>query len=402
MVRKVYVRDLHEKDRVLTVFRVVKKQKNTSRGGKTFLAVTLADRTGEIDARVFDDVERLEPVFQVDDYVLVTGSVISFHQKPQVVIEKIERLDPEPIDPKEFAYAAPPTAEAERGAAGDGRAVAQIRELVERVQDGHVRKLLLAFLDDPEIARGLPVAPAAKSVHHGHRGGLADHLLSVIRLAHRLADHYPMADRDLLVAGALLHDLGKVRELSYENETDYTDEGRLVGHLVMTAQMIREKASRIEGFSPALEHHITHLVLAHHGKLEHGSPKLPMTLEALLVHLADLMDSRVQAWLEIMSRDGHPKWTEPTRLIEHSLWKAPLPTARGKGPLDGFRPQKRRERKRDRPRHRDRAGGAPEPRGEPSVEAKGEPKPQRDPTLPKELSFKPFSALTGTPGDEKA
>lgn len=362
-VAKVYVKDLREKQAVQTVFKVTKKARQSGRSGKPFLVLTLGDRTGEVDARVFDNVDAIERSFLEGDYVLVKGNVITWQKHPQVVLEQVERLDPEPIDAAEFRV--PPKPEKKQPAPAPGtplpttsaegprqegsRAVPQIRELVERVHDANVRALLLAFLDDPEIARRLPHSPAAKGIHHAYRGGLAEHILSVMKLAHRIADHYPMADRDLLIAGALLHDVGKVKEIAAteHNGFEYTDEGRLVGHLVMTAQMIREKAARIPGFPPLLEQHLTHIVLAHHGNLEWGSPKVPMTLEALLVHYVDTIDSRVASWLEIMERDPNETWTEAAKLYDRHLWKGAVPTERRRSPIEG-RPA-RRSRGRARP-----------------------------------------------------
>lgn len=388
-VRKVYVRDLREKQSLLTVFRVTRKARHTARNGKVFLVVGFGDRTGEVDARVFERLEALEPGFDVGDYVLVKGQVVSFHGKPQVIAEAIDRLDPEPIDAAEFALPPPPAEAppppaprapeqaAEARPADGARAAAQIRELVERVEDPHVQALLLAFLDDPEVARGLPLAPAAKGVHHAYRGGLAEHLLSVMRLAHRIADHYPVLDRDLLVAGAFLHDIGKVSELTYGGgATGYSDEGRLVGHLVITAQAIHARASRIPDFPRALEHHLTHLVLAHHGQLEHGSPKLPVTLEAVAVHAIDALDSRLSGWLEMMGRDPGETWTEPTRLVDRQLYKGPAPTKAGKNPLEG-----RRRRKGPRG-HRERESGE---------------RREREPPAPPRAALPPLEALTGSP-----
>ena len=267
----------------------------------------------------------------------------------------------------------------ERPGVEGARAVAQIRELVERVHDPHVRALLLAFLDDPVVAERLPVAPAAKGIHHAHRGGLAEHILSVLRLGNRVADHYPVLDRDLIVAGALLHDIGKVVELAWDGgNTRYTDEGRLVGHLVLTAQAIRQKAAAIEGFPPLLEAHLTHLVLSHHGQLEYGSPKVPMTLEALVVHSIDTLDSRIASWLDLMARDPGATWTEHTKLYDRHLWKGPLPTARGRAPVES---RGRRNEKRKRPR----PGPAPGPAS-----------PGAHPASPK-LSFKPLEMLTSEP-----
>jgi 3'-5' exoribonuclease len=476
-VRKVYAKDVREKDRVNTVFRVTQKNKVTARSGKVFLAVTLGDKTGELDARIFDKVDTFEPLFAPGDHVLVQGHVINFHGKMQIVVESIERLDPGPLDLTEYEPPpAPPATEAapaqeaaqdkpqdkapqaqdkdkpqeaapqrpareDRPARDEGagaRAVGQIREIItERVNDPHVKQLLLAFLDDPRIAAGLPHAPAAKGIHHAYRGGLAEHLLSVIRLTLRVADHYPMADRDLLLAGALLHDVMKVAEISPEKGFEYTDEGKLVGHLVMTAQKIREKTLAIPGFPPLLEQHLTHLVLAHHGKLEYGSPRLPMTIEAFIVHALDSLDSRIASWLEAMARDPNEKWTETLKLYDRQLWKGPAPTARGKSPVEGggHRRKSREERKKAKAQHAGAPQGGPAsgseapaerpPRKErPPREERGhreerppkegrppreerpprEPRPPReerparpprDPSsLPQELTFKPFSALT--------
>ncbi|HET9037106.1 MAG TPA: HD domain-containing protein [Myxococcaceae bacterium] len=396
VVRKVYVRDLRDKQPVHTVFKITRKTRATARSGKVFLVVGLGDRTGEVDARVFDQVDTIEPTFQAGDLVLVRGHVTQFQGKPQVLLEQVDRLDPEPIDPAEFEVPPPPPPpaapvaappgtpvqprtphEAPRPAPDGARAVAQIRELVERVTDPHVKTLLLSFLDDPVVAQRLPLAPAAKGIHHAHRGGLAEHILSVMRLGQRVADHYPMLDRDLVTAGALLHDIGKVQELAWEGgNTRYTDEGRLVGHIVMTAQAIRDKAAGIPGFPPLLEAHITHAVLAHHGQLEYGSPKVPMTLEAYVVHAIDSLDSRIDSWLDLMAHDPGETWTEQTKLYERHLWKGPAPTARGRSPVEG---RGKRSEKRKRQRER---GGAP---------AQTAPSPPGTPRL----SFKPLEALTG-------
>jgi 3'-5' exoribonuclease len=392
VVRKVYVRDLRDKQPVHTVFKVTRKARATSRSGKAFLVVGLGDRTGEVDARVFERVEDLEPAFVPGDLVLVRGHLTQFQGHLQILLEQVDRLDPEPIDPAEFAVPPPPPTPTpaerpvpgelhpapERPGADGARAVAQIREQVERVHDPHVRALLLAFLDDPLVAERLPVAPAAKGIHHAHRGGLAEHILSVLRLGQRVADHYPVLDRDLIVAGALLHDIGKLVELAWDGgNTRYTDEGRLVGHLVLTAQAIHRKAAAIEGFPPLLEAHITHLVLSHHGQLEYGSPKTPMTLEALVVHAIDTLDSRIASWLDLMARDPGSTWTEHTKLYDRHLWKGPLPTARGRAPVEA---RGRRSDKRKRPRP------APGPTG-PAVAHPASPK----------LSFKPLEMLTGEP-----
>jgi 3'-5' exoribonuclease len=164
-------------------------------------------------------------------------------------------------------------------------------------------------------------------VHHAYPGGLLEHTVSCIKLSHRIADQYPQLDRDLLVAGAFFHDIGKIRELAYERGVEYTDEGRLVGHLVMAAQWIHDKARRV-GVPRELEQHVVHIVLSHHGKLEYGSPKTPATLEALVTHFIDDLDSRMNSWVGLMGRDsGSRRWTDSQNIYGHNIWRGTLPTA---------------------------------------------------------------------------
>ena len=377
-VRKVYVRDLEERERVHTVFLVSRKARNVGRTGKNYLSLLLSDKTGDIDARIFDGIEQVESLFAAGDYVLVQGEVITFHGKPQILVSNLERLDPEPIDRKEFA--------SPQHQIDPKRVVAQIRELVGRVHDAYVKALLLAFLEEPQVSDRLQ--RAARGGQDAHRT-LSEHILSVMKLANRVADHYSMVDRDLLLAGALLHDIGKLREVSSEKGSSPTDESRLVGHLVMTAQAIHQKAAQIPGFPQALENHITHLVLSHLGSPEHGSPKLPVTLEAMLLHSIDLMDSQVSSWLDLMEKDPNDKWTEPSKLYHRQLWKGVVPTARNKAPVE-HRP--RRRNGADRRKAGAAVASATEPRGEGSTDEE-----RREPSLPKDMTFKPLSEIAAEP-----
>lgn len=387
---KLWVKDVEVGQRASSIFLVAKKQQATGRNGKAFLKLTLQDKTGQLDARVWHDAETLGALFEQGDLVDAEGPIDSFQGKPQLTVERLQKADAE--DRSAFAYEAPPEQEqhqppreAQRTGGGDGL-VQQLRGELSRVGDPHVRSLLLSFVDDPEIGPRLRRAPAAKEIHHAYPGGLAEHMLSCVRLAQRLADHYPMVDRDLLVAGAFLHDLGKVAELSYDKGgTGYTDEGRLVGHLVMTAQWIHERARTLPGFPKELELHLTHIVLAHHGRLEYGSPKLPMTLEAFLVHELDEIDSRVNSWLGHMARAPGDRWAEPTKGYESLVWKAATPTEEGKrrGPAwRAFRKGKAEKKKRERaPQGGEAAAmqgeGAPAPA--PEARERREPRPPREP-----------------------
>ncbi|AKU90453.1 3'-5' exoribonuclease YhaM family protein [Vulgatibacter incomptus] len=358
---RLWVKDVEAGRRAEGVFLVARKQQATGKNGKVFLKLLLQDKTGQLDARVWNTTDEVLGAFEAGDRVEVGGQVGSFQGRPQLTVEKIEKSLAE-LDPADFAFEAPAV---EAPAAERDGAFQALRGELHRVSDPHVRALLLSFVDDPGIASKLRRAPAAKEIHHAYPGGLLEHILSCVRLAGRLADQYPMADRDLLIAGAFLHDIGKVSELSYDKgATGYTDEGRLIGHLVMTATWIAERARAITGFPKELELHLVHMVLAHHGRLEYGSPKLPMTLEAFLVHALDEIDSRVNAMLGQMARSPGQRWAEPQKAHERLVWKAPAPTEGGRkrgAPAKGLGKRK---------------GGPEAPQEKPKEKQKREPAPE--------------------------
>jgi len=395
---KIWVKDVKEGERLKSVFLVARKAVPTAKSGKAYLSVTLHDKTGELEARAFERVEELSAALGEKDYVEVEGQVGTFQGKPQLRIEQVAKSDPTTLDPVEFVWAPPPEPKKPEKTGfsdQDEAAWKELHAIVDAVTDTHVKALIQAFLEDEDITARLRRAPAAKSVHHAYPGGLLEHTVSCLKLAHRLADHYPQVDRDLLVAGAFFHDLGKIRELSYDRQVEYSDEGRLVGHLVMTAQWIHDKARRV-GVPRDLEHHVVHLVLSHHGRLEFGSPKVPMTLEAVLTHELDELDSRVNSWLNLMGREGgNRRWTDSNNVYEQHIWRGTLPTvqAEKKGPpaeimtpviyvpheTRGHQPQqrpdgqkkKRPERKHEAPRPQGETG-APAPAGE-RAKAEGAP-----------------------------
>jgi 3'-5' exoribonuclease len=309
-----FVTEIREHDRVDAVFFAVRKTLLQARSGSPYLSLTLADRTGEIEGRVWEEADRIDQAFERGSYVRVRGVANTYGGRIQLKVDAVVKVDPDTISAADFIPSTRFDVET---------MWRELRELVDGVGDEQIRALLNAFLDDPEIGAPLKRSPAAKNVHHAFAGGLLEHTLSVMHLAHRVADHYPRANRDLLVAGALLHDIGKTAELTIEDGIDYTTEGRLVGHLVMTAQWITEKTAAIPGFPPALAMHLTHLVAAHHGDLDKGSPKVPQTLEAMIVHALDELDSRVQSWTSIMERDAGEEWTSYQRLYERFLYKRP-------------------------------------------------------------------------------
>jgi 3'-5' exoribonuclease len=404
---KIWVKDVKEGDRVRSLFLVARKAIPVAKSGKTYLAVTLHDKTGELEARAFERVEELAQLFEEKDVVEVEGQIGLFQGKPQLRIEVLVKADlaAAGADPAELAWTPPPEAKKPEKTGfteAEETLWKELVGLVEAVTDPHVKDLIKAFLDDDDVASRLRRAPAAKSVHHAYPGGLLEHTVSCLKLSHRLADHYPQVDRDLLAAGAFFHDLGKIRELSYERQVEYSDEGRLVGHLVMTSQWIHDKARRV-GVPRDLEHHITHLVLSHHGRLEYGSPKQPMTLEALLTHYLDDLDSRVNSWLNLMgAQGGNRRWTDANNVYEQHIWRGTLPTAQvekkgppaelltpviyvpQQAPAQGGQYQKKARRNDAAPRPRPRpespaaeVSAAPAPRAEGAPPSERPPRPDR-------------------------
>lgn len=384
LVRKVYARDLREKDRVQTVFKVAKKSRTSARSGKSFLVVTLVDRTGELDARVFEKVDELEPAFAEGDYLLVEGNMIAFHGKPQLVIEKLEKLDPEPIDPAEFTP--PPAAQgAPAAAAGeDGRPPSAVRELVDRLHDPQLKALLRSMLEVPDVADGLRNGHGPRGTSWAHKGGLAEYLASYARLAARIAEHFSAVDRDLVVAGAVAQQLGRAQGAS-DRAFESTDRGRLVGAPAAAAQLIRERARLLDGFPALLEQHLTHLALA--------SVVPPATLEALVLRSARELEDRVGTWTEVMSRDGGGgHWTDPARHDDGALWKGPAPTARGKAPVE---PRKKREPKPAKSPGPPASKLAFKPLDELVPPKEGEPAAEAEPAPPEPAPEAP----AGTPGE---
>ncbi len=403
---KQYAKDVHDKEPVKSVFVVARKTMTTAKNGKPFLAVVLRDKTGELDSRIWEGVEAIDPTFARGDHVEVEGVATTFQGRPQLKVDAIRKVDPAGLDASDFVTPAKP----EPGE----RFVGPIVEIIEHVRDPFVKALCKSFLDDEAFLQVFKRAPAAKTIHHAHHGGLAEHTLAVMRLAQRLSDQYPMADRDLLVAGAFLHDLGKLKELTWERQTEYTDEGRLIGHLIIVSEWIHERAACIDGFPPMLEAHLKHLVLSHHGTLEFGSPRLPQTLEAMILHHIDELDSRVASWLELMRRDSNETWTDFQKLYERHLYKGAAPTVGGKAPVERRHRKERgqqqgqAQQRKEKPEHagaekvaaaepaeKEKAEKAERPAGEGTAAPReGRERRERPAKKPEEkLTFKPFAAL---------
>jgi 3'-5' exoribonuclease len=313
-MKSIYVSDLRPNEDVTTTFLVQAKDVRLKKTGEPFLSLTLVDKTGDIDAKMWDNVVEVVDTFDRDDFVKVKGRVQVYQNKPQITVHRLARLDDGQVDFADFFPASSRDPE---------EMFAELRGVVQSVHSQHLRRLLEALLDDPVIAAGYKRAPAAKSVHHAYLGGLLEHVLSLCRLAVTAAAHYPFVDLDLLIAGAVIHDIGKIDELSYQRSFRYTDEGQLLGHIVIGLRMMDDKLRGLPDFPPRLRVLVEHIVLSHHGSLEFGSPKVPLFPEALLFHFLDNIDSKMENMRFMLARDTHMEgaWTGYSPALERFLLK---------------------------------------------------------------------------------
>ena len=311
MAGKQFISDVHDRDRVNGEFLVQQKTVPLNKNGKPYIALVVMDRTGSMEARVWDNVDALEGQFEAGDYIELGGVAVAYQGRVQLKVERLRRLDPEAVESEDFL----PASKRDRG-----EMLARLRKLLSSIDDETLREFVLGCLEDAAFREVFLRAPAAKSIHHAFLGGLLEHTLSVVELADRVAPHYPTLDRNLLLAGAFFHDVGKVRELGRDRSFEYTDEGRLIGHIVMGAQMITDWADKFGRLSQDQRMRLVHLVVSHHGSYEFGSPKQPMFAEALLLNFLDDLDSKLQAFREVAERESGQRWSSFQKPFDRYLY----------------------------------------------------------------------------------
>ncbi len=278
------VSELRKGHRVDRVFLVENSNFKQTRNNKFFIQADLRDRSGSIKGIRWEADRELFDSFRVSDFVHVVGRVEEFQQHLQIIIDKIWRVDDGTIEVDLFL----PTSDADLDALAS-----ELERRVAAVADRDLRALLEAFLAEPEVRDGIKRCPAGKTLHHAWIGGLLEHVVSLLRAADLICQHYPQLDRDLLVAGVILHDIGKLRELSFDRCFRYTDAGQLVGHIAIGIAWTTELAGRIEDFPPDRLTQVLHLIASHHGQPEYGAVKLPMTREAIALHYLDNLDAKL-------------------------------------------------------------------------------------------------------------
>ena len=283
----------HENKTVVSFFAVTSKQLRSKRESGEYLALSLADKSGQLDARMWENFEKCVGEFQPGDIVKAQALVCRFGDKLQLKIERLRRAN---ADEYALADFVPHT----------DRDIddlwAELNSFVDSFNDPHLFALSRSFLDDPTYSQQLKEAPAAKGLHHAYIGGLLEHVVSVLGLCEAVAAHYGDVHRDLLMAGAIFHDIGKLEELSWGSSFDYTLEGQLLGHITIGVGLLERLTREIPGFPLQLRVLLEHMILSHHGKYEFGSPKLPMTREALLLHFIDDMDAKMQTMKSELAR----------------------------------------------------------------------------------------------------
>ena len=280
-------------------FLVLAKQQRTTKSNKPYLNLILGDKTGQIEGRVWDPGDpRIAKDFARGDIVKVRGSFSRYEDRAQVKVDQLRKALAGEADKMDML----PATTCDVGALW-----AQLEASVESLANPDLKRLLKALLDDTVLAQAYREAPAARQLHHAWLGGLLEHVVSLLALADRVAAHYALLDRDLLVTGVILHDIGKIRELEWETGFDYTVEGVLLGHIQMGVDLVEKTIAGLPGFPDRLRTLVLHMILSHHGKLEFGSPKLPMIPEALVLNFLDDLDAKMQAMaseFEKSAREG--------------------------------------------------------------------------------------------------
>lgn len=306
-----YINELKEGENVIEHYLCKSRVSMKSRNGKNFLSLKLQDKTGIVDAKVWD-LNREIQSFAENDFIKIDAFVTTFNNELQLNVKRIRRSQEGEYDPADYI----PSTDKDIDAM-----FAELVGYIKTISSPYIKKLLEEiFLKHPVISKNFKYHSAAKTMHHSFRGGLVEHTLSVTQICDFMAPRYRFVDRDILIACAMLHDVGKIMELSDFPENDYTDEGQLLGHIFMGAQLIRDTAAKIDGFPKRLETLMMHCILAHHGEMEFGSPKVPETIEAFILHCADNMDAKTKMYEEMLAADNtQGSWAGYHKMLQRNI-----------------------------------------------------------------------------------
>jgi 3'-5' exoribonuclease len=310
---KTYINEIKENDQVDSLFLVKEKSSGITKTGNAYLKLKLVDHSGEIEGRIWTSVETFADSFEKDDFVHIIGKAVSFQEHLQLNITQIERIGEEEIFFSDFF----PMAEKDID-----EMFHSLIEISQQIKNPHLSQLLLGFWKDESFVKRFKMAPASKWLHHNYLGGLLEHTFSLVQLVLKNVSHYIGLNLDLLLTASILHDLGKVDELSYHRSFDYSDEGRLLGHIILGLERVEDKIRQLPDFPKDLSTLLKHLLLSHHGQYIWGSPKRPMTLEAVMLHYLDDMDAKmngIQQFIKKQVPDGS-RWSAYHRIFEQYFY----------------------------------------------------------------------------------
>jgi 3'-5' exoribonuclease len=312
-LKKAFVNSIDAGQVIDDVFVARDKQIAFKKDGDPYLTLSLVDRSGEIKAVAWDNVEAISKSFVAGDYVKIKGNATEYRGALQLVVQHLNRLDSDKIDARDFL----PTTERDVDQMLD-----RLIQISQTVKHEHLSRLLSAFFEDEAFVDSFKTAPAAKKMHHAYLGGLLEHTLSIALLVQAIADHYKGIDEDLLLTGGILHDIGKVQEFSYETHIDYSDAGRLLHHIVIGVEMLERKIASINDFPEDIALVLKHMIVSHHGTRDFGSPEPPKTLEAVILHYLDQLDAKFTAVRTFMdAEDPEAAWTSYHRVLDRFFFK---------------------------------------------------------------------------------
>ncbi|MFG0335389.1 MAG: 3'-5' exoribonuclease YhaM family protein [Maioricimonas sp. JB049] len=319
-----FVNQLADGESIDDIYLLSDKQLRANRNADLYLLAQLRDKTGQISGLLWNVSEDAVAHIQAGDYVRVRGKVQLYQGNLQVILTHIAQVQPTQVDPDDYIESTNQDVE---------KLLDRLREILLAIDDLNLRTLMECFLVDDEIIGGLSRAPAGVKLHHAYHGGLLEHIVNVLETALRIGDLYPKVDLNLLLAGIFLHDIGKLRELGYDQNFVYTDEGQLLGHLLLGVEMLNEKIPQAEQatgetFPQETALRLKHMLLSHHGTYEFGSPKLPMTPEAIALHHLDNLDAKINEFTNLIESDPNTAstWTPYQVNMQRKLYKGSGPT----------------------------------------------------------------------------
>jgi len=312
-MKALYTADIRDNQLVDSIFLVAAKTTGVTKGGNSYLTLKLLDRSGEIEGRVWERAEDIGRGFERNDFVRIRGQSTLYQGKMQLRVQDVIRVDEKAVAAEDFLP---------KSVFDPDAMLAELQAILRGITNPHLLALAESCFADQQLMDLLKRAPGAKTIHHPYLSGLLEHTLSLLKLILKVVENYRNVDVDLLLMGGFLHDIGKVYEFSYDRAVDYTDQGQLLGHLVMEVELATKKIAAIPEFPEELAMLVKHMLVSHHGAYEYGSPKLPQTVEALILHALDDLDGKIQAVQNLPEKEPGSKWTAFHRAYGRSFYRS--------------------------------------------------------------------------------